>query len=91
MLTVFNRKELVSVFDLEKLPKIREVLEAASIEYTVKTVSRVSPSPAADGHRGTMGTTGENLNQNMEYTVYVAKQDYDEALALLKRVGAPLG
>ena len=91
MLTVFNRKELVSVFDLEKLSKIREVLEAASIEYTVKTVNRVSPSSAADGHRGTMGTAGENLNQNAEYTVYVAKQDYEEALALLKRAGAPLG
>lgn len=85
MITIFNRKELIITFDLEKQAKIRSLLVANNIKYLVKVVNRSSPSPCAAGTRSRMGNFGENLSHEYEYKIYVHKNDYSEAASIVKR------
>lgn len=83
MLTIFNRKELLSTFDTKRQSEIRGLLAQNGIDYTVKTVNRKSSSPIAAGSRARTGTLGENLGAEYEYTIYIHKSDYEKAAAIL--------
>lgn len=85
MLTIFNRRELLSTFDLARQVEARELLAQNDIDYRLKVINRKSPSPFAAGSRSWSGTLGENLQLAYEYTIYVRKQDYDLALATINR------
>ncbi len=82
-MNVFTRKELISTFSMTEQAKIREILSANNIEYTMKTVNRKSPSPMAAGSRATTGTLGENLQAELEYIFYVRKEQYENAKSLI--------
>ena len=82
-MNVFTRKELISTFSMTEQAKIREILSANNIEYTMKTVNRKSPSPMAAGSRATTGTLGENLQAELEYIFYVRKVQYENAKSLI--------
>mgnify|MGYP005763498059 CR=1 FL=1 len=82
-MNVFTRKELISTFSMTEQAKIREILSANNIEYTMKTVNRKSPSPMAAGSRATTGTLGENLQAELEYIFYVRKGQYENAKSLI--------
>ena len=82
-MNVFTRKELISTFSMTEQAKIREILSANNIEYTMKTVNRKSPSPMATGSRATTGTLGENLQAELEYIFYVRKGQYENAKSLI--------
>ena len=46
MLTIFNRKELITTMDMQRQSNIRSVLSANGIAYTVRTcLLYTSPSP----------------------------------------------
>lgn len=79
MITIFNREEIATTFDLQKQAEIRQILQQNGIEYHVKVVNRHSPSPFAPGTRSRTGTMGENINLEYEYIFYVKKEDADQA------------
>lgn len=82
-MNIFTRKELTSTFSMAEQARIREILSANNIEYTVKTVNRKSPSPISAGSRAAAGTLGENLQAELEYIFYVDKEQYEKAKHLI--------
>lgn len=82
MITVFNRKELTSTFDMHEQVRIRELMDKNNIPHSVKVINRKSPSPFDAGSRARTGTFGENLKMEYEYIVYVRKIDYEKARAI---------
>lgn len=79
MLTIWNRKELMTTYDLKQQAKIRELLSSHQIDYMVKVVNRKSPSPLGAGSRARTGTFGEDLNMQNAYIIYVLRKDYERA------------
>ena len=84
MITVFNRREVYTTFDMKKFNEIRTCLEQAGIEYTYRTVSQNGSAGIAPNNRSRMGSIGVNLQKDLEYLVYVKKSDYEKALQVLK-------
>lgn len=84
MITLLNRKELLSTYKIEEQAKVRDILSQNNVDYHVHVVNRKSPSPMNSGSR-IAGTFGENLAQEYEYIFYVKKADYDEAMRVLKQ------
>lgn len=83
MITIFNRKELVTTFDMKKQVKVRDLLSQFKIPYTVHIFNRKSPSPFDAGSRARTGTFGENLQLEYQYTIFVKKSDYEKADAVI--------
>ena len=84
MITIFNRRELISTFYMKKQSEIKSILAQNKIDYDIRTINRKSPSPMAAGSRARTGTFGENLAFEYEYTIFVKKTDYDTACYLIK-------
>lgn len=82
MITIFNRKELLTTFSMQKQAEIRQILNDHNIDYKLKTINRNSPS-AFNDTRARTGTLGQNLNIAYEYIFYVYKRDYELAKTLL--------
>lgn len=78
MITVFNRKELFTTFDMEKQALVRSRLKADNIEYRIRVVSKGSSS------RGRMYNPGGHRNLDTQYIFYVKKKDYDEAYSMIR-------
>lgn len=83
MITIFNRKELIITFDMQRQAKIRDLMVQYSIPYSIKVINRKSPSPFDAGSRARTGTFGENLQLEYEYIIYVKKIDYEKANAII--------
>lgn len=83
MITLFNRKELAVTFDLNEQARLRKVLVEEGIDYTVKTVNRLSASPFSAGNRVRTGTYGQNTDAMTEYIFYVKKVNYERAIYLI--------
>lgn len=79
MITIINRKELCITFDMKEQVKIRERLQAQQIDYEIKTVNRMSPSPMGTGVRARTGSAGQKPELEREYIFYVRKADYEKA------------
>lgn len=86
MITIFNRKELYITHSMKKQSEIRDALSDNNIDYQIKTVDRMSPSPFSIGLRGRVGSFGQNMNINYEYTIYVRKIDYDNAKLIINKL-----
>ena len=63
MLTIFNRKELITTMDMQRQSNIRSILSAS---------------------RGRSGSFGVDPNYSYEYHIYVHKNDYENALRLIR-------
>ena len=85
MITIFNRKELMVTFDLSEQARIRMLLAAEGIDYSVKTVNRLSSSPFSAGSRSRTGTYGQNTEAMIEYSIYVKKTDYERAVKVIQK------
>ncbi len=83
MITIFNRKELLVTYDMQKQNDVRTVLRDHKIKYDVKVKNILSPSPMFAGSRTYMGTHGVDLTKSYEYKIYVKKSDYEKALFLM--------
>lgn len=84
MITVLNRKELAITFDMKEQARVRNLLADHNIDYDIKTVNRMSPSPVAAGARSRTGTFGQSQDTMYEYIIYVHKNDYEKALHLIR-------
>lgn len=85
MITIFNRKELCITFDFKEQARVRDVLAFNNIDFIIKTLNRMSPSPMAAGSRARTGTFGQDTGAMYEYKIYVHKNDYEEAVHLLRK------
>lgn len=83
MLTIFNRRELLSTFSMKERSEIAASLESAGIPYSTRTINRNSPSTASPSGRAQLGTTGQSLTLMYEYTLFVHKRDLARAQAAL--------
>lgn len=90
MITIYNRRDLLITFDMQKQGEIRRILSHGGIDYTVKVVNRKSPSPVSAGTRAMTGTFGENLASEYEYIFYVNKNEYDRAAQAVRGMGSPM-
>ena len=79
MLTVFNRKELLITFDMNRQYEVRDILATNNIDYTIKVANPMSSS--SFGRRGSFGI---NQDSSYEYKIYVHKKAYDYALRLIR-------
>lgn len=84
MITIFNRKELLITYDMKKQSEVRTILQNNKIEYEVKTKNLMSPTPASAGSRAHTGSLKMDLSKSYEYKIYVNKNDYEKACALIK-------
>lgn len=82
MITLFNRKELIVTLSMEVQAQVRSKLQEQGIDYSIKTINRKSPSAFSDT-RARTGTFCENLAVEYEYVIYVKKEDYDRAAAVV--------
>lgn len=83
MITIFNRKELISTFDLEKQRAVRATLSQHGIDYYVKVIDLNNGPAFSPGRRASFGTLGEKIMQ--EYRIYVNKKDLDEATFVINQ------
>ncbi len=79
MITIFNRRELLTTYDMAQQAQARAVLDAAGIPYKVRVVDRKNGQAMLAGSRARPGSFGENMAMAYEYTVYVAKEDLERA------------
>ena len=86
MITIFNRRELYITYSMKKQSEIRDTLSSNHIDYQIKTVDRMSPSPFSIGSRGRLGSLGQNMDVNYEYIFYVRKADYDLAQFCINKI-----
>ncbi|HIY09991.1 MAG TPA: hypothetical protein H9840_01665 [Candidatus Anaerofilum excrementigallinarum] len=79
MITIFNRRELLTTYDMAQQAQARAVLDAAGIPYKVRVVDRKNGQAMLAGSRARTGSFGENMAMAYEYTIYVAKEDLERA------------
>ncbi len=84
MVTIFNRRELLSTYDINRQADVRSMLAQNGIDYTVWTRTPHSASLGRAG-RGHVGTLGMDMKYYYEYKIYVHKKDYDRAIRLIGR------
>lgn len=77
MFTIFNRKELITTFEFEKLVKVRDLLHANGIIHMVK-VKNMNKS------RRITGSFGIDMKYAYQYYLYVKKRDYDQACYVIR-------
>ena len=78
-MTLFNRRELFTALNTELLFRVRNALAEAGLASTVRTAGLMDA--AASRGRGVPGIRQDHLYQ---YQIYVHKQDYDRAYAVLQ-------
>ncbi len=83
MLTIFNRKELISTLSMKHQSEIRKELQVNGIKYKCKVINRNSASPFSSSRVRT-GSLGQNMDIAYEYTFFVHKQDYERAKNLIQ-------
>jgi len=81
MITLFNRRELITTFSMDAQAKVRDILSQNGIHYRIKTGSHSSGTYA----RGRTGSYGQNPAYACQYTIYVHKSDYEKALHLIDK------
>lgn len=78
MITIFNRKELLSTNEMQRQAQAGQRLADSGIDYHVKVINRNSPSPLAAGSR-----FGEKLEFAYTYIIYVKRTDFSRARAVI--------
>ncbi len=79
MITVFNRRELTTTFDIKRCNAVRDALNCAGIPYYVKVVNM-------NKSRGITGSFGTSFDYSYQYTIYVKKSHYDIACYNLRGI-----
>lgn len=84
MITLFNRKELVITRSMQRQAQIRQMLSEAGIEYSLKTRG-ANGDLNRSAQRRLTGSAGISPEQQYEYTFYVRKSDFEQALHIIER------
>ena len=83
MLTIFNRRELLTTCSMEEQNRVREILSRNHIDYRIKTVNPSARATFADSGRSRTGSFGVNMDCAYQYYIYVHTKDYARAQALI--------
>ena len=81
MITIFNRRELITLFSEPKLYAIQSALGAAGIGYHTKFAT---PMGRIGGRA--RSNPFQNAGAAHDYKIYVHRDDYDRALAAIQPV-----
>jgi len=79
MITIFNRRELLTTYEMNEQARVRELLSNNKIDYQVKTVNHMSSAIA----RSHMGSAGQKMEHTYQYIIYVRKEEYDKAAKII--------
>lgn len=79
MITIFNRKELITLVSMQKMMHVREALSNAGVSSYTKTKGMA-------GFWGNRrhGVPFVNYDAAYTYTIYVHKSDYDRAMRAIQ-------
>ena len=80
MITIFNRRELTSTFDIAQQAEIRQMLASHGIDHLVHLVDQ-----SARGGRGHKADTADRQTFLCEYVFYVRRSDYAQAAMLIRQ------
>lgn len=83
MLTIFNRRELLTTCSMAEQNRVRDILAQNQIDYRVKTVNPSARSTFASSGRARTGSFGINADCMYQYYIYVHKKDYARAQSLI--------
>lgn len=83
MITIFNRKKLIITYDMKKQNEIRALLTGNNIEYDIRTTNCSGSPSVRSASRTYAGSVGVNPDAAYEYNIYVRKEDYEKAAALI--------
>lgn len=83
MIMVWNRKEVFVGNSLQRFNEVRYILSSNGIKYDYRVVDSTSPSYFGSSSRARTGTLGVNMDLAKTYYLYVHKNDYDSAQALI--------
>ena len=81
MLTIFNRKELCITEQLEEVTRVREILLANNIDYSVKVTSHRESHALMAGRVRTASFGCSRMPY--QYRIYVRKSDWEYAAHLI--------
>ena len=81
MIFFWNRKEVYFGTSMEKFSEVRSLLSINKIKYSYKVINN---SSSFGSNRGHTGTFGQRIEYSYQYYVYVHKNDYEDALLLMK-------
>lgn len=88
MITFLNRKEVCVTFDMDRQAEIRYLLQGAGIDYVIRIKNRTETMLVRGGTtRAYTGTYGNRQMLDYEYHIYVHKDDYEEAMFLIRDKG----
>lgn len=79
MITVFNRRQVLASFSMEKHAEAKNILDQNRINYYERVINRRSASSFGNGTRSMTGSFGENASYMYEYIIYVHKKDFELA------------
>ncbi|MEM5779915.1 MAG: hypothetical protein AAGU02_02075 [Lawsonibacter sp.] len=83
MIHLFRRRELLTTYDQSRFNQVRDALAAKGIDYQYRIQDRTSHSPFSADRRNRFSTLEGNAAAQLEYQVYVRKDDWDQAKSLL--------
>ena len=83
MLTIFNRRELLTTVSMEEQSRVRDILAQNHIDYRIKTVNPTAQTTFGAGGRSRTGSFGVNPDCAYQYYIYVHKNDYARAQSLI--------
>lgn len=86
MITVLNRKNVYASFDLKRSSAIRSVLADNHIPYTVNTKNQMGQWTGHGTLRGRTGSLGQSADAMYEYEIFVHKDNYEEAMHLIRQI-----
>lgn len=84
MITIFNRKEVCITYDMKRQAEVRDILQGAGMDYVIRTKNRTGSAFVRGGTRAYTGSFGRDQMMDYEYHIYVHKDDYEEAMHLIR-------
>ncbi len=79
MITTFNRKELITTYDLDVIANAKDDLRNAGIDFKIRKRHSDGGSISRIGRGMNMGTKYNGVG----YTLYVREQDYKSAVFIM--------
>lgn len=83
MITIFNRKELILTYSMKTQADARMLLSQSKIPYKITTKS-IGDTHSVRGHSGVPFGSGLSSDLLYEYRIFVHKNDYEKACAVLQ-------
>lgn len=85
MIMIWNQKEVFVGNSSNRFNEICTILSSNGIEYKHRIVDKNTSNILGPSRRARTGTFGENMDYSKTYYIYVHKNDYNNAFALLRK------